>query len=86
MQVIEGASQKIEQLINNIKKDKRNRNILVLVHEPIKQRGFQNWSMGFQNISDNEPGASSFLKDGKPDHQTPPEKILQLLHSFRKME
>ncbi len=49
IQCIEGEPNDIEQLITNIRKDKRNKSVTVLRDMEIKDRIFNDWSMGFIN-------------------------------------
>ena len=50
MQMIEGTDTCIEQLITNIKRDKRHYDVQVLVDGPVQDREFTTWSMGFANL------------------------------------
>lgn len=45
LQVLEGEKAKVQQLMQNIRADKRHYEVEVLINEPIKKRSFSNWSM-----------------------------------------
>jgi len=72
MQVIEGNKNDIEQLYNNICRDRRHTGIILLVKEAIEQREFFDWSMGFKNLSSSEvDGFSNFLSTTATDKLLP---------------
>lgn len=50
IQVIEGENEAVIQLYENIKADPRHNNIILLSQDPILERQFADWSMGFRNI------------------------------------
>ena len=63
IQVIEGEQDTIDQLFDKLKKDQRHKNILVLLEHKIDQRSFPNWSMGFQEVDDEDAkGLEGFTK------------------------
>lgn len=45
MQVIEGKEEDLRQLMSNIEKDKRHKDVHYLVDEPVITRGFRKWNM-----------------------------------------
>ncbi|GGF56781.1 hypothetical protein GCM10011332_07800 [Terasakiella brassicae] len=51
IQVLEGESVKVEQLVAKIEKDKRNFGLIVLQSNPIEHRLFPDWSMGYVDES-----------------------------------
>jgi hypothetical protein len=51
IQVLEGDPVKVEQLVVNIEKDRRNVGLIVLQSNPITQRLFPDWSMGYVDES-----------------------------------
>ena len=63
MQALEGEEKTVINLMNRIAEDSRHSDILVLSKKSIPHRYFKNWSMGFENISDNK-------KDGQFDAQS----------------
>ena len=84
VQVIEGMQQEIEQLISNLMQDQRHTGIIQIFKEPILNRDFPDWSMGFENISGKEiEGVSNFLSATAKD-QLSPGMAKSLLLSFKK--
>ena len=51
MQAIEGPEAAILDLYNNIQKDQRHKNIIMLLKDNITERSFSDWSMGFHALS-----------------------------------
>lgn len=84
MQVIEGESQKIEQLIENIKRDDRHSNLAVILKEDIIHREFSDWTMGFREISEEEvEGFSDFFKGTQSITQLQQGRAKTVLLSFK---
>jgi hypothetical protein len=50
-QILEGNDWEVDNLFNNIKLDKRHKNIICVSNEKITQRQFPEWSMGFNATS-----------------------------------
>ncbi|MDO9213874.1 MAG: BLUF domain-containing protein [Methylococcales bacterium] len=50
MQALEGALKDIEALFDTISKDARHRDVLLVYKKPIKERGFEKWTMGFNKV------------------------------------
>ena len=73
IQAIEGHESVVNRLYQKIIKDPRHSNIVLLGNQPIPERQFLNWSMGFRNINDlstkDLEGFSRFLEeDFAPDY------------------
>ena len=65
MQVIEGQTGDVDQLLTNLQSDPRHKGLIVLLKEPIDSRFFSEWSMSYKNISGNiVDGFSDFLLSG----------------------
>ena len=47
IQVLEGAREAVEELAERIRRDRRHHDMTVLLEEPIDQRRFADWSMGY---------------------------------------
>lgn len=64
-QVIEGQRDLLEALFDKISKDKRHHHVMKLIIEPINERSFANWTMGFQHVTPEElanvTGITDFL-------------------------
>jgi len=89
IQVVEGEKRTLKDLYEHIMKDHRHNNIVKLLEEPISQRVFPNWSMGFKIIDNKKinkiPGYSNFISDNNSDlliKNGAPE-IMKLLISFK---
>ena len=54
IQVLEGNKEKIEDLMNKIRKDSRHTNVDILSNESITSRQFPNWSMALSKIDSNK--------------------------------
>lgn len=72
MQALEGELKDIEALYDTISKDVRHSGLLLVYKKPIQQRGFPDWTMGFNKIDDNNveataiEGYTDFLKNPTP--------------------
>lgn len=68
-QVLEGGRDVVEDLYNSISSDKRHTRITKIIQEPISQRDFEDWTMGYpqatQQDIENIPGMNDVFKDGK---------------------
>lgn len=89
MQVLEGEESVVTDTHARISKDQRHNGLITLLKQPISQRGFGEWSMGFRNLDSaearNVPGYSEFLNEewkGRPIQETP-HRALKLLQVFR---
>jgi hypothetical protein len=65
MQALEGEESAVRELYGRISRDPRHRGVLTLVEGEREDRGFADWSMGFQDLSSPEaratPGYSEFM-------------------------
>lgn len=65
LQLLEGPEEKVKSTFERIKKDSRHQYIHVVYEESVKYREFNEWSVGFQPISqessDLPEGYSSFM-------------------------
>lgn len=52
IQTIEGEAEAVEKLYAKIEKDPRHKDVTLLSKDPIKNRQFPDWSMGFGNIDE----------------------------------
>ncbi|MCD2497556.1 BLUF domain-containing protein [Microbacterium nymphoidis] len=50
IQVLEGAPSVIESLLERIGRDSRHHDVRILVSEPITERKFADWSMGYRSF------------------------------------
>lgn len=65
IQALEGEAERVQTLYNNIAKDDRHRNVLMVYNSPIEKRAFGSWSMGFKDLDGMNPdtleGFTDFL-------------------------
>lgn len=89
MQALEGEENAVDSLHEHIRGDPRHRGLITLIRQPIRERIFDNWSMGFRNLDDlNEQqrlDVSTFLTEPFTSDQwrSSPQKALTLLRRFR---
>lgn len=66
MQALEGDPDDVNNLFSTIAKDARHRDVILIYNKPIKDRGFPDWTMGFNKIDDQSleaiDGYTEFLK------------------------
>lgn len=67
-QVLEGEPAVVDALSQKIHADRRHKNMIVIVREPIARRAFEEWSMGFSALSFDEltniVGRNDFFEKG----------------------
>jgi len=87
IQVLEGNEKDVCEIYESILKDTRNKGNIIVEKEPIKERDFPTWSMGFQYIDKHEKeGYSRFLMDNmQPDDiANNKSSVVELLYLFKK--
>jgi len=88
-QVLEGEKKDVEEIYENIEKDKRNHGHIVIEKEEILERTFPNWSMGFKYLTatnkDEISGYTEFLEKKMTPEQVAikANDVVGLLYSFR---
>jgi Sensors of blue-light using FAD len=86
-QVLEGAPDVVDALYVRIEGDPRHVEMTRIIREPIEERSFENWTMGFFHASrediDRIVGFTGFLRVGhaNPDEQA--DRARKLLSAFR---
>jgi hypothetical protein len=68
IQCLEGEEDKVDALLHTIKQDSRHTHIHILSRQPLTQRNFPDWRMGFHYFSD----APVTLPDGYSNWLTEP--------------
>jgi hypothetical protein len=63
MQAIEGPEEAVRKLYNIIRSDPIHHNIITLSDEPVEERNFANWEMGFVTLTDSEISAVEGFND-----------------------
>lgn len=89
LQVLEGKMASVQDMYQRIRGDVRHQDVTAVVEEGISDRLFEQWSMGFRNLSagdpDAIPGFTDFMMRGytrrgfKPD----PSGCMEILQLFR---
>jgi len=86
-QVLEGDPGILRPLYDRIEKDNRHTRIIKLLEQPITERNFSDWSMGYARISREEltsiPGLNDFFGRGSSFVELEAGKTKQLLEAFR---
>jgi hypothetical protein len=67
-QVIEGEPAALDQLLNKLRGDKRHSHLTIIIREPIAERNFAGWTMGFASVSPEKLktilGLNDFFEEG----------------------
>ncbi|PKQ63944.1 hypothetical protein BZG02_07995 [Labilibaculum filiforme] len=89
IQVIEGEEETLQTLFKQVKNDSRHTNIIELLTEPITERSFPDWSMGFRVVETKDlekiRGFSALMNEEHDSEVLPgiADQVLMLLNSFR---
>lgn len=89
IQALEGEETTVMPLYDKIKQDKRHRSVLQILKSTVKNRNFEDWSMGFQYIENKDlaslEGFSNFLEKPFTGNffKDNPSSAHTLLHSFK---
>jgi hypothetical protein len=87
LQVIEGEKKNVEKLISSIEKDDRHRNITVIIREPIPERSFGEWTMGYADLKkveiDTIVGINDFFMQDEPFARIDQGRAKKLLNLFK---
>lgn len=85
-QVLEGDEATLTELFTLIVSDRRHKNVTKIIHEPIAQRAFGDWTMGFAEIDASElahiEGLSDFFQQGDSLTNLQPGRAKKLLTAF----
>ncbi len=67
-QVLEGETEAIDRLLSKLRADQRHSHLTIIIREPILQRDFADWTMGFASVSPEKlrkiPGLNDFFSGG----------------------
>jgi len=87
LQVIEGEKKNVEELIGSIEKDDRHRNITVIICEPIPERSFGEWTMGYAELKEIDVetivGINDFFMQDEPLAGIDQGRAKKLLNLFK---
>jgi hypothetical protein len=71
IQALEGEQKAIEDLYTIISQDKRHKDLILIYEQPIENRRFPDWTMGFHTLNDEDVedirGYTDFLKQPTPE-------------------
>jgi len=85
-QILEGDEATLMDLFTTISADPRHRNVTKIIQEPITQRVFGDWTMGFSEIDPSElksiEGLSDFFQKGDSLKDLQPGRAKKLLSAF----
>jgi hypothetical protein len=85
-QVLEGAHCAIEQLLQKLNLDRRHSHLTIIIREPIAERSFAGWTMGFASVSPEKlrqvPGLNDFFRAGSCFTDLDPGRAKKLLEAF----
>lgn len=62
-QVLEGEEKAVEKLFAKIALDDRHEKTVIVIKEPIEERSFENWSMGYASLSKSEASQIEGMND-----------------------
>jgi hypothetical protein len=86
-QVLEGDRPVVEALFEKLGKDKRHERVTKIILEPIEERAFAQWTMGYSNISKEElediPGLNDFFAQGRSYMELGVGRAKALLNAFK---
>lgn len=89
LQVLEGPRAGLEVVMSSIRHDPRHARIIVLREEPITERAFPDWKMGFRSVYRDDlvalEGFADLLEDESPlreSFERHPDASCRLLHAF----
>ena len=86
-QVLEGEESLVEALYKKIEADPRHSRVTKLIAEPIEERAFGQWSMGYPKVSkkdlENIPGLNDFFVAGNSFMELEQGRAKTLLDAFK---
>nr|WP_201471063.1 BLUF domain-containing protein [Microbacterium hydrocarbonoxydans] len=91
VQILEGPRTRVEQLMEKIGRDPRHRDLRVLIEEPLHERRFEDWTMGYQSLVAPRAGMAEGYRDSfddlrMGDHDMIGRAIMELTLWFRVRE
>ena len=88
LQLLEGPEREVKSVFEFVKRDPRHKGVKVLLSEPVAERQFPGWTMGFERLDEawNVPRAwATILEDGlhSPSMTANPSRAKDLLLTFQ---
>lgn len=85
-QVLEGEEATLAEMFARIAADPRHRGVTKIIEEPIAQRAFGDWTMGYLEVTSSDlesiEGFSDFFQQGNSLVDLPPGRAKKLLTAF----
>ncbi len=86
-QILEGDEAVVETLFETISKDQRHKTVTKIIMEPIEERSFADWTMGYPKLTAKElakiPGLNDFYSHGKSYLELGEGRAKNLLAAFK---
>ena len=92
LQILEGAPAAVDETYERVSRDPRHKNIFLLEREPIAERSFARWSMGFKRLGSADaiahPEYAPFFEHGfnAADFGVRPGLALEMLRDFARSQ
>jgi hypothetical protein len=91
VQILEGDRYDVEKLMQEIGRDPRHTDVRILLEEPLHERRFENWTMGYQALVAPDPAYAQGFRDSfddlrMGDHDMIGRAIMELTMWFRVRE
>jgi hypothetical protein len=87
LQVLEGEPERIDALLEKIRADRRHTRTVLLLREPIEQRSFADWTMGYAQATlgelQNATGINDFFTNRDSLAELDAAKVKKVLELFR---
>lgn len=87
-QVLEGEAEAVETLYGKIEQDERHTRVMKLIAEPIEEREFGEWTMGYPKVTRQDlqeiPGLNDFFAEGRSFLDLEPGRARTLMAAFKK--
>ena len=87
LQALEGKADVIEELFDTIRNDPRHTDCKVVLREPISERAFPDWSMGFRQQmpvpDDTSADLNEYFRDRLKNGRTSSRRVEAVLETFR---
>ena len=86
-QVLEGDPETVKSLIKTIQKDDRHDHVVKIIFEPIEERDFSDWTMGYSDLKIDDlnhiEGVNDFFQSGKKFVDLDEGRTKSLLKAFK---
>ena len=84
IQLLEGPQENIDNLYKKIQRDSRHKNCFVILEQNAKERSYPNWSMGFEDLSDDKVYKQlGFIDFFNTKQKNCNSEVLELINNFK---